>query len=109
MFYCCCIYTCYFFRGCGGLKISVGLASAACTDDIRMAVELVVKRYPESPLFTVGFSLGANILVKYLAEVRNTFLSAFALAVGSLPTYLSIDLECYCLLLRKHAQVMFAL
>lgn len=25
-------------------------------------------RYPEAPLFAVGFSLGANLLVKYLGE-----------------------------------------
>ncbi len=60
-----------FFRGCGGLELSVGLHSAANTDDLRMAVELVTKRYPLSPLFVVGYSLGANILVNYLGEVRS--------------------------------------
>ncbi len=58
------------FRGCGGVKLSVGLHSAAVTHDIRMAVKLVSKRYPLSPLFVVGYSLGANTVVKYLGEVR---------------------------------------
>ncbi len=60
------------FRGCGGLELSVGLHSAAITDDLRMAVELVTRRYPLSPLFVVGYSLGANTLVKYLGEVRRS-------------------------------------
>uniref|UniRef100_A0A0G4I441 AB hydrolase-1 domain-containing protein n=1 Tax=Chromera velia CCMP2878 TaxID=1169474 RepID=A0A0G4I441_9ALVE len=59
-------------RGCGGVhKLpSPGspFYSGAFTEDIRRAVEVVRSRFPDSPLFMVGFSLGANLLVKYLGE-----------------------------------------
>jgi predicted alpha/beta-fold hydrolase len=42
--------------------------SAAFTDDAHMAMEAVQQRFPGAPLFAVGFSLGAVILTKYLAE-----------------------------------------
>lgn len=42
----------------------------AYTDDLRQVVEAIHRRYPSSPLFAAGYSLGSNILVKYLGEVR---------------------------------------
>ncbi len=80
-----------FFRGCGGLELSVGLNTAANTDDLRMAVELVAKRYPLSSIFVVGYSLGANILVNYLGEVRSLkkidLLLLLLLSFPSLPVH----------------------
>lgn len=31
-------------------------------------IKKINRRYPEAPIFAVGFSLGANLLVKYLGE-----------------------------------------
>lgn len=40
----------------------------AYTGDIRQVVDHIVQRRPNSPLFAVGFSLGANMLTKYIGE-----------------------------------------
>ncbi|KAI0082681.1 AB-hydrolase YheT [Panus rudis PR-1116 ss-1] len=57
------------FRGCAGVPItSPQLYSAGHTDDIRVALMYLSKRYPKAPLLGLGFSLGANVLTRYLAE-----------------------------------------
>ncbi|KAI9064335.1 AB-hydrolase YheT [Trametes sanguinea] len=57
------------FRGCAGVPLtSPQLYSALHTDDIRVAVLHISKMYPRAPLIGVGFSLGANVLTRYLAE-----------------------------------------
>lgn len=43
--------------------------SASFTGDTREVVKHVKTRYPNSHLYAVGWSLGANILVRYLGEV----------------------------------------
>ncbi|THU85085.1 hypothetical protein K435DRAFT_686298 [Dendrothele bispora CBS 962.96] len=70
------------FRGCAGVPMtSKQLYSAGYTDDLRVALMYIVKRYPNAPLFGMGFSLGANVLVRYLAEEgeRSRLLSGCAL------------------------------
>ena len=44
------------------------LYSAGHTDDLRQALMYVAQRYPNAPLLGLGFSLGANVIVRYLAE-----------------------------------------
>ncbi|CAL1704788.1 unnamed protein product [Somion occarium] len=57
------------FRGCAGVPVtSPQLYSAGFTNDIRTALLYISKRYPKAPLLGVGFSLGANVLTRYLAE-----------------------------------------
>ncbi|KZT05358.1 AB-hydrolase YheT [Laetiporus sulphureus 93-53] len=57
------------FRGCAGIPItSPQLYSAGHTEDIRVAVYHITKRYPRALLLGLGFSLGANVLTRYLAE-----------------------------------------
>ncbi|PCH35623.1 AB-hydrolase YheT [Wolfiporia cocos MD-104 SS10] len=57
------------FRGCAGVPItSPQLYSAGHTEDIRVAVYYIRKKYPCAPLLGLGFSLGANVLVRYLSE-----------------------------------------
>ncbi|CAM9146847.1 unnamed protein product [Phaeothamnion confervicola] len=56
-------------RGCGGTRLTSAYSySAAFTGDLRLAVSHIKRRFPHSPLLAVGFSLGANLLVKYLGE-----------------------------------------
>jgi len=38
------------------------------TDDLRQALLYISHRYPRAPLLGIGFSLGANILTRYVAE-----------------------------------------
>ena len=44
------------------------LYSAGHTDDIRAALLYISRMYPEAPLLGIGFSLGANVLTRYLAQ-----------------------------------------
>ncbi|GLB34977.1 putative alpha/beta hydrolase fold [Lyophyllum shimeji] len=57
------------FRGCAGVPVtSPQLYSAGHTDDCRQAVFFISKLYPKAPLLGLGFSLGANVLTRYVAE-----------------------------------------
>lgn len=44
--------------------------SASFLGDMREVVSHVTSRYPEANIYAVGWSLGANILVRYLGQVR---------------------------------------
>ncbi|CAK5277425.1 unnamed protein product [Mycena citricolor] len=44
------------------------LYSAGFTGDIREALVFISQLYPRAPLLGLGFSLGANVLTRYLAE-----------------------------------------
>ncbi|KZT05786.1 AB-hydrolase YheT [Laetiporus sulphureus 93-53] len=57
------------YRGGSGVPLtSPRLYSAGYTDDLRMAIFYIRKRYPRARLIGLGLSAGANILVRYLAE-----------------------------------------
>ncbi|KAK6159648.1 hypothetical protein DH2020_003029 [Rehmannia glutinosa] len=45
--------------------------TAERTEDLRLVIDLIHRQYPDAPLFAVGTSVGANILVKYLGEDGN--------------------------------------
>ncbi|KAK2764902.1 hypothetical protein FQN54_008599 [Arachnomyces sp. PD_36] len=56
-------------RGCANSKITTGvLYNARATWDVRQAVRWLREKFPNRPLFGIGFSLGANILTNYLGE-----------------------------------------
>ena len=44
------------------------LYSAGNTDDTRQALMYITHRYPKAVLLGLGFSLGANVLTRYLGE-----------------------------------------
>jgi predicted alpha/beta-fold hydrolase len=57
------------YRGTNGIVLKTPKGySGAYTDDLRHVINLLHKRLPKAPLFAIGYSLGANILVKYLGE-----------------------------------------
>ncbi|EPQ32056.1 uncharacterized protein PFL1_00254 [Pseudozyma flocculosa PF-1] len=57
------------FRGCADTSVSSAqLYSASKTSDLRSALLLLTKLFPSSPMVGIGFSLGANVLGKYLGE-----------------------------------------
>ncbi|OBZ76520.1 hypothetical protein A0H81_03497 [Grifola frondosa] len=57
------------FRGCAGTPVtSDQLYHCGTTDDARQALMYIAKCYPHARLIGVGFSLGANMLVRYLAQ-----------------------------------------
>ncbi|KAK4984870.1 hypothetical protein LTR50_006341 [Elasticomyces elasticus] len=56
-------------RGCAQSKITSSvLYNARATWDVRQVVKWCGKRWPNRPLFAIGYSLGANILTNYLGE-----------------------------------------
>ncbi|CEO97065.1 AB hydrolase-1 domain-containing protein [Plasmodiophora brassicae] len=64
---CCCLNN----RGSGGTVLASPRGyNAAHTGDVRRAVDWLREEVldPDTPLFMIGFSLGAGILVKYLSE-----------------------------------------
>lgn len=57
------------FRSCSGeLNRAVRLYHSGETGDLRHVVSLLARRFPGRPLAAVGFSLGGNVLLKYLGE-----------------------------------------
>ncbi|KAI9440604.1 AB-hydrolase YheT [Lactarius indigo] len=57
------------FRGCAGVPLtSPQLYGFSHTDDFRQAILYIAQLYPHAPLLGLGFSLGANILTRYVAE-----------------------------------------
>ncbi|TYG39857.1 hypothetical protein ES288_D12G049300v1 [Gossypium darwinii] len=56
-------------RGLGGVSLTSDcFYNAGYTEDLRKLIDHIHCEYPEAPLFAVGASIGANILVKYLGE-----------------------------------------
>ncbi|XP_058104914.1 embryogenesis-associated protein EMB8 [Magnolia sinica] len=59
-------------RGCADSPVTTPqFYSASFTEDLRQVVKHVGSRYPQSNLYAVGWSLGANILVRYLGQESN--------------------------------------
>ncbi|KAJ8489462.1 hypothetical protein ONZ45_g13567 [Pleurotus djamor] len=57
------------FRGCAGVPItSQRLYSAGETGDLRAALAYIRSQYPNAPLLGLGFSIGGNIMTRYIAE-----------------------------------------
>jgi len=56
-------------RGCGDTPLTSARGyCAAASDDCRTVVAHLHRQHPDCPLLAVGFSMGANILVKYTGE-----------------------------------------
>lgn len=71
------------FRGCAGVPItSPRLYSAACTDDYASGVLFVERLFPQAKKIGLGFSLGANVVTRYLGEEgkRSRLIGGCALA-----------------------------
>jgi predicted alpha/beta-fold hydrolase len=52
------------YRGTNGIMLKTPKGySGAYTDDLRYVIKLLHRRSPKTPLFAIGYSLGANILV----------------------------------------------
>ncbi|XP_020871824.1 phospholipase ABHD3 isoform X1 [Arabidopsis lyrata subsp. lyrata] len=56
-------------RGLGGISLTSDCVyTAGWTEDLRKVIDHIHSQFPEAPLFAVGTSIGANVLVKYLGE-----------------------------------------
>ncbi|CAI5495712.1 unnamed protein product [Closterium sp. Naga37s-1] len=71
-------------RGLGGVTITSNrFYNAGWTTDLRFVISLVQQDYPYAPLYAIGTSLGANILVKYLGEEGATGPIQAAVSIGN--------------------------
>lgn len=71
------------FRSCGGEpNRTPRFYHSGETGDLGFAVAAVAERFPGRPLAAVGFSLGGNVLLKYLAEQAEATPLAAAVAVS---------------------------
>ncbi|GAB2291195.1 hypothetical protein Dimus_025454 [Dionaea muscipula] len=71
-------------RGLGGVSITTDcFYNAGWTEDLRDLVRYIHNEFHNAPIFLVGTSIGANILVKYLGEVGDDVPIAGAVAVCS--------------------------
>ncbi|KAJ2546103.1 hypothetical protein IWW35_005153 [Coemansia sp. RSA 1878] len=71
-------------RGCGGSKLTTPLPfHCGFTNDYKEVVDDLHKRLPKCPLFGLSFSLGANIMTKYVGEEGENCPLIAAIAVGN--------------------------
>lgn len=70
-------------RGCCRTKITSGkLFTALSTDDIHEVLIELKKRYPNRPVYTVGFSFGAAVLANYLGQIKENSVISAACLIG---------------------------
>ncbi|KAL2324741.1 hypothetical protein Fmac_023799 [Flemingia macrophylla] len=71
-------------RGFGGVSITCNFSyNAGWTEDVRIVINYLHKEKSKAPLFVVGTSIGANIMVKYLGEDGENIPVAGAVAICS--------------------------
>ncbi|KAJ2157408.1 hypothetical protein GGF46_004532 [Coemansia sp. RSA 552] len=71
-------------RGCGGAKLTMPLPfHCGFTDDYKEVIGDIQKRLPRCPLLGLSFSLGANIMAKYVGEEGAKCPLVAAIAVGN--------------------------
>ena len=73
------------FRGCSGEANRVArFYHSGETEDVGFVINVLRERFPARPLMAIGFSLGGNILLKYLGEqgAKDAALVAAAVAVS---------------------------
>ncbi|KAF7820058.1 embryogenesis-associated protein EMB8 [Senna tora] len=71
-------------RGLGGVSITSDcFYNAGWTEDVRTVINYLHEKRPMAPLFVVGTSIGANVLVKYLGEDGENIPVAGAVAICS--------------------------
>ena len=68
--------------GAGVPITSPQLYSAGHTEDYRVAMLYVKEKYPKAPLLGIGFSLGANVITRYVAEEGDKCRLVSAIALG---------------------------
>jgi len=71
------------FRGCSGLhNLKAGSYHAGFTDDIEQLYQLIKVRYAGQPVYSIGFSLGGNMMLKWLGENASNIDVKAAIAVS---------------------------
>jgi predicted alpha/beta-fold hydrolase len=86
-------------RGAGsGFGLARGVYHAGRSGDVRRVMEWAARRAPGSPVALVGFSLGANLVLKLAAEAIDSPLDGFDCVLAANPP---IDLAACCRAIRR--------
>ncbi len=86
-------------RGAGaGFGVAKGIYHAGRTEDLRRVVEWMARRTGEGPLALVGFSLGANLVLKLAAEAADRPLPGFDCVLAANPP---LDLAACCRYIQR--------
>jgi uncharacterized protein len=63
------------FRGCGNqTNRKAQTYHSGQTADVTEFIQYLTQRFPRNPIYAVGFSLGGNVLAKYVGENKNSLL-----------------------------------
>lgn len=83
------------FRTCGGeMNLTWRMYNAGATDDVDLVVQHILKKFPQaSALAMIGFSLGGNMLIKYLGEGRPVPAKVAAAAAISPPFDMNLGIQ----------------
>lgn len=65
----------------GALNLRARIYHAGASDDIDAVISILAARFPQVPLFAVGYSLGGNMLLKWLGEQHHALTAAVAVSV----------------------------
>lgn len=68
--------------------------SASFLGDMSEVVSLVCARYPKANVYAVGWSLGGNILVRYLGQVLQLILPILWFLVSIIFVFFRLHLLC---------------
>lgn len=68
--------------GAGTPITSQQLYSAGWTEDLRQSLMYIAHRYPGAPMHGLGFSLGSNVIVRYLGEEKENSRLSSACVLG---------------------------
>ncbi len=72
-----------YYRGYSGEHNRLDIIThAGKTDDLAVLIKTFKQRYPNTPIAAIGFSQGANMLLKYLGEKQHNTLLNCAVAVS---------------------------
>jgi predicted alpha/beta-fold hydrolase len=72
------------FRGCSGVPNRLARSyHSGDTNDLQYLIAELIKREPKTPLYAVGYSLGGNVLLKWLGEsgINNPLRAAAAISI----------------------------
>jgi hypothetical protein len=71
------------YRSCSGdLNRTAKLYHLGATEDVALVLDWLMQRYPNAPKLLLGFSMGANLVLKYLGECGTAAPIAAAAAVS---------------------------
>jgi len=93
------------FRGCSGLPNNHAYSyHSGATQDLDLIIDYTIKKFPSNEIFLIGFSLGGNLILKYLGERPKNSVIRRAVAI-SVP----LDLHSSCLEISKTSNWIYTL